>query len=142
MTENNESHGAKDDGEYDVGYGKPPEHSRFKKGESGNPKGRPRGAKNFSTDLREELNEKVPVRENGKVKKLTKQRAIVKGQVNKAMSGDGRAADIVFKMAAASLGDDMEADLNTPLSADDEKLIEAAIADVISGSNKGGNDVK
>lgn len=62
----------------------------------------------------------MPVRENGKVKKLTKQRAIVKGQVNKAMSGDGRAADIVFKMAAAYLGDDMEADLNTPLSAEDD----------------------
>lgn len=142
MTNNDKSHGTKDDGEYDVGYGKPPEHSQFKKGQSGNPKGRPKGVKNFSTDLREELNETVPVRENGKVKKLTKQRAILKAQVSKAMSGDGRAAEIVFKMAAAYLGDDMEADLNTPLSAEDEQLIEEAIADIISSSNKGGGDVE
>jgi len=98
--------------------------------------------KNFSTDLREELNEMVPVRENGKVKKLTKQRAIVKGQVNKAMSGDGRAAVFIFKLIEALLGDDIEAESNTPPSAEDEQLIDAAIADIISGSNKGGNDVE
>lgn len=39
---------------YDVGYGKPPTHGRFKPGQSGNPKGRPRGAKNKSPTLHEE----------------------------------------------------------------------------------------
>jgi len=142
MSENGKSHSAKDDGDYDVGYGKPPKHSQFKKGQSGNPNGRSQGAKNFTTDLREELNEKVPVRENGKVKKLTKQRAILKTLVSKAMSGDGRAADIVFKMVAANLGDDMEEDLNTQMSDEDVQLIETALADMILGTDKGGNDVE
>ena len=43
--------------DYAVGYGKPPKHTRFKKGRSGNPRGRPRGAKNLSTLLFGALNE-------------------------------------------------------------------------------------
>jgi Family of unknown function (DUF5681) len=50
---------------YDVGYGKPPLHSRFKKGRSGNPHGRPKGSSNMSTLLDHALNEQVVVSENG-----------------------------------------------------------------------------
>lgn len=49
--------------EYEVGYRKPPRHTRFRKGQSGNPKGRPKGAKNLKTELEEELQEKIVVRE-------------------------------------------------------------------------------
>jgi hypothetical protein len=52
-------------GDYEVGYGKPPRHTRFAKGQSGNPRGRPRGAKNFNTLLEEALDEPVTVTENG-----------------------------------------------------------------------------
>jgi hypothetical protein len=51
--------------DYAVGYGKPPLHTRFKKGQSGNPRGRPPGAKNLSTLLNEALNEPVIVAANG-----------------------------------------------------------------------------
>jgi hypothetical protein len=47
----------------EVGYGKPPGHSRFKKGQSGNPKGRLSGTRNLKSDLNEELQESVMVRE-------------------------------------------------------------------------------
>src|SRR5215831_15557093 len=60
-------------GEYRVGYGRPPRHSRFAKGQSGNPKGRPGGAKNFSTLLTEALNELVAIAENGARRKISTQ---------------------------------------------------------------------
>ena len=50
----------------DAGYGKPPRHSRFKKGQSGNPKGRPRGGRNFSTDLKATLEEPIRITHHGK----------------------------------------------------------------------------
>ena len=77
--------------DYDVGYGKPPKHTRFQPGQSGNPKGRPKGAKNFQTALKEELQEKITVREGGQKKTITKQTAIAKGLVAKAIKGNVRA---------------------------------------------------
>src|SRR5438105_15886877 len=63
--------------DYLVGYGKPPLHTRFQKGRSGNPNGRPRGRKNMSTLLSDALNGSVVVVENGRRKKITKREAIV-----------------------------------------------------------------
>jgi Family of unknown function (DUF5681) len=83
----------RDDG---VGYGRPPRHTRFKKGQSGNPKGRPGGAKNLSTLLTDALNELVIVAENGRRRKISKRLAIIKQLVNHAAKGDWRAAKLLF----------------------------------------------
>lgn len=84
------------DRNYDIGYGKPPRHAQFRKGQSGNPKGRPRGAKNSATLLNEALDEAVVVTENGRRKTITKKQAIVKQIVNKAAGGDHRAIQLLL----------------------------------------------
>ena len=75
--------------DYEVGYGKPPRSTRFKKGQSGNPRGRPSGSKNLSTLLSEALNEPVIVTENGRRRKISKRQAIIKQLVNQSAKGDG-----------------------------------------------------
>ena len=83
------------EGDYEVGYGKPPRETRFKRGQSGNPRGRPPGAKNLSTLLNEALNELVVVTENGGRKRITKRRAAFKQLVNDAAKGEWRALKLL-----------------------------------------------
>lgn len=73
---------------YQVGYAKPPAHSRFRKGVSGNPAGRPRGTLNLATVITKTLRERVVINENGERKVVTKLEAAVKQLVNKSASGD------------------------------------------------------
>jgi hypothetical protein len=75
-------------GSYGVGYGKPPKNTQFKKGQSGNPKGRPKGTFNLATVLGKALRERVVVNENGQRRTITKLEAAAKQLVNKAASGD------------------------------------------------------
>src|SRR6201987_237468 len=85
-------------GDYVVGYGKPPLHTRFQKGKSGNPRGRPRGKKNMSTLLSPALNASIVVVANGRRKKITKREAIVTQLVNKSAAADLKATQIVLAM--------------------------------------------
>src|SRR5258705_13771639 len=75
------------EGDYEVGYGKPPLHTRFKRGQSGNPRGRPPGAKNLSTLLNEALNELVVINENGGGRKISKRKTPLKQLVNQTAKG-------------------------------------------------------
>ena len=85
-------------GDYEVGYGKPPKHTRFQPGQSGNPRGRPKGTKNLKTDLMEELGEKILVREGDHARQVSKQRAMVKALLARALKGDVRAANLLLSM--------------------------------------------
>jgi hypothetical protein len=80
--------------DYETGYAKPPKHGQFKKGQSGNPKGRSKGAKNLKTALEQELKAKVTLKEGGKIKTVSKTEALAKSIVNKAIGGDPRAAQL------------------------------------------------
>jgi hypothetical protein len=82
--------------DYEVGYGKPPRHTRFVKGQSGNPRGRPSGTKNFTTLLNEALNETVIVTENGGRRKVSKRQAILTQLVNRSATADLRAIKLLF----------------------------------------------
>lgn len=73
---------------YKIGFRKPPKHTQFKKDQSGNPKGRPKGRKNFKAILEKELNSKVTITQNSKKYQMTKLEALIKRVVMQAMSGD------------------------------------------------------
>ena len=87
-----------DDPPYKVGPRHPPLHTRFQKGRSGNPKGRPKGARNLATLLGKALDERVPVTENGKRRGITKRELIVTHLVNKSAGADLRAIALLLGM--------------------------------------------
>ena len=90
-----------DDDPYEVGFGKPPRAMQFKPGQSGNPAGRPRGAKNFATAIEQELDARVTVTENGRRRRISKREVIAKHLVNKAASGDLKAIPLLLNEARA-----------------------------------------
>lgn len=112
---------------YDVGYGKPPRHSRFKPGRSGNPKGRPKGTRNLKTDLEQELGEKITVTEAGKAKRLTKQHAMVKTMVAKALKGDARTIAILLGLIEKLISPAEPGDAAAPLSQNDTEILDAFV---------------
>lgn len=109
---------------HEVGYGKPPKKHQFKPGQSGNPKGRPKGQRNFSTILIRELSETLSVKEGGKTKKLTKIEAVIKQLVTKAVKGDARAlAELLRQISAHWPKDDQTNQHELPASDEDMAIL-------------------
>jgi hypothetical protein len=79
-----------------VGYGRPPKHSQFKPRHSGNPKGRAKGSKNFSTLFSEELMRTISFTENGKRFRMPKCQLLAKQTINKALDNDHKSKALVF----------------------------------------------
>jgi len=86
-------------GDYSVGKGKPPLHTRFKPGQCGNLNGRPKGAKNTKTVAQKVLARKLPATINGKKTNLTGREGIIEKQFVKALNGDLKSAEFMFKHA-------------------------------------------
>lgn len=108
----------------EVGYGKPPKEHRFKKGRSGNPRGRPRGSRNFSTDVRETLKSRVGLTGDGKRKTVSTQLATLLQLRKKALSGDARALDRMIELAKTYNGDEI-AETSAELGPTDKEVLEA-----------------
>jgi hypothetical protein len=75
-------------GEDAVGYGRPPKRTRYVKGQSGNPSGRPKGSQNLAAVVHTAIRQRIKVTENGRVRYTTKFEAIIAQLVNKALRGD------------------------------------------------------
>ena len=115
------------DESYEVGYGKPPKATRFKKGKSGNPKGRPKGSPNVLTAIDRAIHEKVAINENGKRREISKLDAAAKQLANKAAQGDQRS--IGQLLAIAALLDERAAGVVTPpLEEADEQVADLIVA--------------
>ncbi len=124
------------DGSYEVGYRKPPKQTRFQPGQSGNPRGRPKGTKNLKTDLMEELGEKIVIREGDQSRRVSKQRAVVKTLVARTLKGDARAATLLTSMMMRLLETGEGAPtVAEPLLDDEHAILQAFEERVRRGSN-------
>lgn len=112
--------------DYVVGYGNPPLHTRFKPGQTGNPQGRPKGSKNLKTDLLEELSEPMKVTEGGQVRRISKQRALIKTLMARALKGNDRAAAKILDLYLRILvGDDLDDAADKPPTQEEREVDEA-----------------
>lgn len=112
---------------YGVGYKRPPKHTQFKRGVSGNPKGRPKGTKNLKTDLLEEISETISISEGGKTRKVSKQRAIIKRMVTNALNGQARSIDQIVKLILTLISTEQGQESMKQILAEDAKILELFI---------------
>ena len=106
---------------YQVGFARPPVHTQFKPGRSGNPKGRPKGSQNIATALERELNTRITITENGRQRTITKLEATVKQLVNKAASGDTKSMQLLVGLTRGI--DATAADVTVPLSREADEQV-------------------
>lgn len=85
-------------GNYVVGYKQPPVEYRFKPGQSGNQKGRPKGIRNTATEVSEILNQKIVVSTGERVRKMSVRQAILTRHAEAAIKGNIRAAEFLLEL--------------------------------------------
>jgi hypothetical protein len=108
-----------------VGYRRPPEHTRWRTGQSGNPTGRPKNAASFADDLIAELSEVIQVTEGRKVKRITKRRALIKALTAGSLKGNARAASLLISLSARFIEAHPDDQSQAEVSAKDHKIVEA-----------------
>ena len=107
-----------------VGYGKPPLRSQFKRGQSGNPRGRPKKSRNLRSIIEDALLTKITVREGDKTRIVSKLEGLVLRHIDSALKGNDRAALTTLKMAEhVGLIAESESSSETPELSAAEKAI-------------------
>jgi hypothetical protein len=112
----------KDPGDYEVGYGKPPRTSQFKKGESGNPSARPKKPTDSDSEWRRELASKMTVIEKGKRSTIRKSAAYKRQTTNKAIQGNAQAIRALMEAERGMQERAAEQRQNSPKDLDYENL--------------------
>lgn len=139
-------HNSDDDGangakkrHYAVGYRRPPSHSRFKPGQSGNPRGRPKGIRSFSAQANDILTETIIMREGDRSKRITKREALLRKTLKDALEGDHRARQFYYMLALQfDLENRRKSDLPDQAAVSDED--QAIIAAFHFNQSKGRSD--
>ena len=118
--------------DYEVGYRRPPQHSRFKPGQSANPAGRKKGVANFRTDVENTLQLPVQLSERGKTKRVSTQQAALSRLKQKALSGDGRALDRALKLAGQLSEEAESSEMAGRMDIVDAEILAAFAEEVLS----------
>jgi len=87
-------------GDYEVGYRRPPKEHQCRKGQSGNPKGRPRGSRSFHSLLGELFRRRTTIRIGGTEQRVAMSEALALAAVNKGLKGDIAALKLLFGLQA------------------------------------------
>lgn len=104
---------------YEVGYKKPPRDTQFRKGQSGNPKGRPKGTRNFKTDVQAILKKPIRLNKNGRTESVSTQEGMLLRMIDSALKGDARALSQALALAATHNNDEFVNDtaaLSNPIN--------------------------
>ena len=113
-----------------VGYGRPPVHSRFKPGKSGNPKGRVKQSRNMRTIVQQVLNEDMQIREGGRLRRMSAMEALVRTTLTRSFKGDPKAlVSLIVIMKQSGYGPDRDEPAADLLSGSD---YEAIVADYLA----------
>lgn len=88
---------------YEVGYGRPPRHSQFQPGRSGNPRGRPRGKPTPEEVLQRELGRHIKVQVGGSITSISKLEAVMRKLIQQAMEGDTGASRLIVQMMSKTV---------------------------------------
>jgi hypothetical protein len=132
---------------YKVGKGRPPLATRWKPGQSGNPKGRPKGSRPVGAVLQDIIQQKVPVTENGKTRRIPALEVILRRLTNDAMRSDPRAIKLLLSLVDR-YGESPQTTLQLrEMLAEDEEILAqylqesgGSAPDPASTSKKGGRD--
>jgi hypothetical protein len=120
---------------YRIGYGKPPEHSRFKPGTSGNPTGKRKGARNLSSDVKRALRVPVKLKDRGKSRKVSTQEAALMRLREKALNGDSRSLDRLLELARL-FNNDPQAGSASRSWTEDEEILAAYESEILSRNGR------
>jgi hypothetical protein len=121
----------------DVGYSRPPRANQFKPGQSGNPKGRPKGAKNESTILREIFERKIENRSGSRSRKITILEAILLRITEDSLKGNTKSATFLLNRYAAMVSGELQ---RKDLSDDDREVLEAFAQRIEARRKSGGGE--
>jgi hypothetical protein len=119
-----------EDREYKVGFGRPPLHSRFPPGQSGNPRGRKKGSRGLKTDLHSELASTLTIQINGKPFTGTKQQLILKALATRAAAGEVKAAALLLPLILQVFGIEDRGSEKGRLSLQDQALLDQLLSDI------------
>jgi hypothetical protein len=114
-------------GDYEVGYGKPPVATRFKKGQSPYPQGRAKGSRNLAQLIERELDQPLTITENGRRRSITKREAVAKQLVNRAVAGDPKAMPFLAQGRHGEAGPDGGEGTTPVLADEDQKVLLTAL---------------